>query len=103
MKKIISALLAVIMAFGSVTVFAAEKGGTSLKFRGVDISSYSAEKNSGVVYRDFSGKVLDDDGFFELLKNCGVNSVRVRIWNNPYALTVTATAAEIVTLKMPAK
>lgn len=84
MKKIISALLVVIMAFGSMTVFAAEKGETSLKFRGVDISSYSAEKNSGVVYRDFSGKVLDDDGFFELLKNCGVNSVRVRIWNNPY-------------------
>lgn len=83
MKKIISALLAVIMAFGSVTVFAAEKRET-LQFRGVDISSYSAEKNSGVVYRDFSGKVLDDDGFFELLKNCGVNSVRVRIWNNPY-------------------
>lgn len=84
MKKIISALLAVIMAFGSMTVFAAEKGETSLQFRGVDVSSYFAEKNSGVVYRDFSGKALDDDGFFELLKNCGINSVRVRIWNNPY-------------------
>lgn len=55
-----------------------------MKFRGVDVSSYFAEKNSGVVYRDFSGKALDDDGFFELLKNCGVNSVRVRIWNDPY-------------------
>ncbi len=40
MKKIISALLAVIMAFGSMTFFAAEKGETSLQFRGVDVSSY---------------------------------------------------------------
>lgn len=52
--------------------------------KGVDISSYVAEKQSGVVYRDFSGNPLDDAGFFRLLKESGVNWVRIRVWNNPY-------------------
>lgn len=52
--------------------------------KGVDISSYVAEKQSGVVYRDFDGNVLDDAGFFNLLKESGVNWVRIRVWNNPY-------------------
>lgn len=51
--------------------------------RGVDVSSYLAEKESGVVYRDFAGKELDDDGFFKLLADSGVNWVRLRVWNNP--------------------
>ena len=52
--------------------------------KGVDVSSYVAEKESGVVYRDFEGNALDDAGFFTLLKNSGVNWVRIRVWNNPY-------------------
>ena len=52
--------------------------------KGVDVSSYVAEKQSGVVYRDFDGNPLDDAGFFNLLKNSGVNWVRIRVWNNPY-------------------
>lgn len=52
--------------------------------KGVDISSYVAEKQSGVVYRDFDGNVMDDAGFFNLLKEAGVNWVRIRVWNNPY-------------------
>lgn len=51
---------------------------------GVDVSSYVAEKNSGVVYYDFEGNELDDQGFFDLLHDCGVNYVRIRIWNDPY-------------------
>ncbi len=52
--------------------------------RGVDISSYLSERESGVVYRDFDGNELDDESFFNLLGECGVNWVRIRIWNNPY-------------------
>ena len=52
--------------------------------KGVDISSYVAEKQSGVVYRDFDGNALDDAGFFNLLKDSGVNWVRIRVWNHPY-------------------
>lgn len=52
--------------------------------RGVDVSTYESEKKSGVAYKDFDGKVLDDAGFFNLLKTSGVNYVRIRIWNDPY-------------------
>lgn len=52
--------------------------------KGVDISSYVAERQSGVTYYDFAGNALDDAGFFQLLKESGVNWVRIRVWNNPY-------------------
>ena len=51
---------------------------------GVDISSYRALKDSGVKYYDFEGNELDDAGFFKLLKDSGINYVRIRVWNNPY-------------------
>lgn len=51
---------------------------------GVDISSYVAEKESGVKYYDFEGNELDDQGFFDLLAENGINYVRVRVWNHPY-------------------
>lgn len=58
--------------------------------RGVDISSLAAEYDSGVTYYDFDGNELplepgkDEKGFFDFLGECGVNWVRVRIWNDPY-------------------
>lgn len=52
--------------------------------KGVDVSSYLALKASGVKYYDYEGKELDDAGFFRFLKDCGVNYVRIRVWNNPY-------------------
>ena len=52
--------------------------------RGVDISSYVSIVESGAVFKDNDGKVLDDQGFFDLLKASGVNWVRVRVWNDPY-------------------
>lgn len=51
---------------------------------GVDVSSYYSEIESGVTYYDFDGNALDEDGFFNLLADCGVTHVRIRIWNNPY-------------------
>ena len=52
--------------------------------KGVDISSYLSEVNSGVVYYDFDGNALDNQGFFDLLSEAGVNYVRIRVWNDPY-------------------
>ena len=52
--------------------------------KGVDISSYLSEINSGVKFHDFSGTEIDSQGFFTLLKNAGVNYARIRVWNNPY-------------------
>ena len=53
-------------------------------YTGVDISSYLSEKESGVKYYDFDGNELDDVGFFKLLYDNGINSVRIRVWNDPY-------------------
>ncbi len=51
---------------------------------GMDVSSYVSVTNSGVVFKDFDGNTLNDQQFFNLLKNCGVNYIRVRVWNDPY-------------------
>ncbi len=53
-------------------------------FRGVDVSTYIVQKDSGVKYYDFSGNELDDAGFFNFLADCGINWVRIRVWNDPY-------------------
>lgn len=52
--------------------------------RGVDISSYVSITHSGATFKDFDGNVLSDEGFFKLLKDSGVNYVRIKIWNDPY-------------------
>lgn len=52
--------------------------------RGVDISSYLSEVESGVQFKDFDGNILDEQGFFNLLAKSGVNCVRIRVWNDPY-------------------
>lgn len=60
------------------------EGITDEFIRGVDISSYIVEKDSGVVYKDFDGNELDDAEFFNFLADCGINWVRIRVWNKPY-------------------
>lgn len=58
--------------------------------RGVDISSLVAEYDSGVNYYDFEGNELPlepedgENGFFDFLGECGINWVRLRVWNDPY-------------------
>lgn len=52
--------------------------------RGVDVSSYLSEIESGVIYRDFEGNQLDEKGFFTLLADSGINCIRIRVWNDPY-------------------
>ena len=48
---------------------------------GMDISSVIAEENSGVKYYDFDGNEAD---LIKVLAKSGVNTVRVRVWNDPY-------------------
>jgi len=52
--------------------------------KGVDVSSYISIFESGTEFKDWDGRVLSQQGFFNLLKNSGVNYVRIRVWNNPY-------------------
>lgn len=52
-----------------------------MKIRGADISTYLQEKACGArFFEDGSEKEL-----FEILKNNGVNYIRLRIWNDPYS------------------
>ena len=48
---------------------------------GMDVSSVLAEERSGVKYYDFDGAERD---LFEILAECGINAIRVRVWNDPY-------------------
>lgn len=52
--------------------------------RGVDISSYISLIESGATFKDFDGNVVDDAGFFGVLRDAGINWVRIRVWNDPY-------------------
>ncbi len=51
---------------------------------GMDVSSYCSIVASGVRFKDFDGRELNDEGFFELLKECGLNYIRIRVWNDPF-------------------
>lgn len=71
-----------VLVSGSVSV---EKIELSDDFiTGADLSSYLSLKNSGVVFHDEEGNVLDDAAFFKYLKDGGTNWVRIRVWNDPY-------------------
>lgn len=48
---------------------------------GMDASSVIAEENSGVKYFGFDGQEQD---VFKTLAEAGVNTIRVRVWNDPF-------------------
>ncbi|MRG60012.1 arabinogalactan endo-1,4-beta-galactosidase [Agromyces sp. CFH 90414] len=48
---------------------------------GVDVSTVLSLEESGVVFRDATGQPAD---LFDVLADSGVNSVRVRVWNDPF-------------------
>jgi len=51
--------------------------------RGVNLTSYQAEKSAGAAFKDFDGKVLDDAGLMRLFKENGVNYVLLKVAVNP--------------------
>lgn len=50
-------------------------------FRGVDLSTIIVEEESGAKYFNKEGK---EEDVFKILADSGVNSIRVRVWNDPY-------------------
>ena len=51
---------------------------------GVDISSVISEFESGVTFKDYDGRVIDNvDDFCAFLASTGITDVRVRVWNDP--------------------
>lgn len=85
LKKAKDALVDVNIADAAVNVEKVE--GLSNEFiRGVDISTYVSLMDSGATFKDWEGNTLaTGKPFFDLLKDAGVNYVRIRIWNDPYA------------------
>lgn len=92
----LAAALAVAVPAGAGAASAAEPGdgpveagifvnaveGLSPDFvNGVDVSTVLSLEESGVVFRDASGAPSD---LFAVLADHGVNSVRIRVWNDPY-------------------
>ena len=49
--------------------------------RGMDASAVKSLENSGVKYYGFDGKEQD---VYKTLAESGVNSIRLRVWNDPY-------------------
>lgn len=93
MKGILSVFLVLCLCFGSVSCAETEAPGNSLYVKkiedlredfifGMDVSSVPSLEQSGVIYRDRSGAERD---IFELLQEAGVNYIRVRVWNDPFA------------------
>ncbi len=48
---------------------------------GADVSSLIAQEKSGVIYRGFDGQPQD---LLKTLREAGLDSIRVRVWNDPY-------------------
>ena len=77
-----AALLSGVLLLTSVPALPASSADiSSLIYAGVDVSTVIALENSGVIFRNKSGNPAD---LFSTLADAGVNTIRVRIWNNPY-------------------
>ncbi len=85
-------LLMLALALCCFAAIAEEGGSSSLYVRkvenlpedfifGMDVSSVLAEEKSGVKYYDFDGNERD---LFAILAENGINTIRVRVWNDPY-------------------
>jgi arabinogalactan endo-1,4-beta-galactosidase len=61
---------------------------------GMDISSMLSLEESGVTFKNADGEVED---LFALLKESGVNYVRLRVWNDPFTAASSATASSATT------
>jgi arabinogalactan endo-1,4-beta-galactosidase len=63
-------------------VFVQKVDGLSPDFvNGVDVSSVLSLEESGVVFADAAGQPAD---LFDVLADNGVNTVRIRVWNDPF-------------------
>lgn len=52
--------------------------------KGIDISTYLVETDSGVKYKDQSGQEVEGKEFIRMFAQNGVNYIRLRVWNQPY-------------------
>ena len=81
-RKLAACMLSGILLLASAPALPASSADiSSLTYAGVDISTVISLENSGVIFRDKNGNPAD---IFFTLADAGVNTIRVRVWNNPY-------------------
>lgn len=74
-KNIFTTFLVLLILLGACV----KKENTDISL-GMDISSYNSLINSGVKYHDENG----NDDLFKILKDNGLDTIRIRIWNDPF-------------------
>ena len=80
MKRLLACLLSLVLFLPYLAFAEDDAIPASFKF-GADVSTVLSEENSGVVYRNRDGEPTD---LFVLLKEAGWDTVRVRVWNDPF-------------------
>ena len=80
MKRLLACLLSVALLLPHLALAEDDAFPASFRF-GADVSTVLSEENSGVVYRNRDGEPTD---LFVLLKEAGWDTVRVRVWNDPF-------------------
>lgn len=89
MKRLLTLLLSLCLLLCAVPAAAAQEEvavepiafQNGAFIRGMDVSSVIALERAGVTFRNRSGRERD---IFEILADSGVNTIRVRVWNDPY-------------------
>ena len=90
MRKLLCLVLSLLMTAALFALPAAAKPSVAVEpidfnnpdfIRGMDVSSVIALEKSGVVFRNADG---EKDDLFKILADSGVNTIRVRVWNDPY-------------------
>jgi arabinogalactan endo-1,4-beta-galactosidase len=71
---------ALLLPAGLLTASTSASAATSLSMRGADLSTAQRAADLGARYYDASGNARDP---LDILKDVGVNYVRLRVWNNP--------------------
>ena len=67
--------------------------------RGADISWASEMESEGITFKDDKG----GQGIFQVLKNLGMNSIRLRVWVDPIGGTSWSGQADVVNMAKRAK
>ena len=80
MKRLLACLLSLVLLLPHLAFAEDDAFPASFRF-GADVSTVLSEENSGVVYRNRDGEPTD---LFLLLKEAGWDTVRVRVWNDPF-------------------
>ena len=89
-RRLTCLILAILLTVGVFAVSATAEQSVTVEpiafrnpdfVRGMDVSSVITLEKSGVIFRNRDG---DREDIFKILADNGVNTIRARVWNDPY-------------------